>query len=220
MSSTLQAMYSRSKKAWSKKGKRAAQARLRFCVIHFGDILWRCGVGASVIPYGPEVDEVTKQFQALLGGKVAASSTDDGDSESDGDESPPPSFIFCSASVIEDQSDIVGRSRLIEFTDSAEHPGWEVPHDIFTSAVTSVFEASAMVGRFDTRKALSHSLEQLLLINASSTTLLEALAGFGKSMLANEIVQVSRARESAQKKSWRRHRKFLLSRSLILSSPL
>jgi hypothetical protein len=77
-----------------------------------------------------------------------------------------------------------------------------------------------MVGRFDTRKALSHSLEQLLLINASSTTLLEALAGFGKSMLANEIVQVSRARESAQNESWRRHRKFLRSRSLILSSPL
>ncbi|GMI30747.1 hypothetical protein TeGR_g432, partial [Tetraparma gracilis] len=49
-----------------KKGKLVPRATLSACVIHFGDVLWRAGVGGSVIPFGPEVDELTAQFQLLL----------------------------------------------------------------------------------------------------------------------------------------------------------
>jgi hypothetical protein len=165
-----------------KKGKELLQARPTTFVIHFGDILWRAGVGGSVIPYGPEVDEVTAQFQLLQRSLNEANN-------SSGGRAP----IYCKASVVEEQLDLSGESRLIKFTDSPEHPEWKVPHDIFSEALSTVFVASEMSGRADIRLGLSRSLQELLLINASSNTLLEARAGFGKSTLANEIVQVSRA---------------------------
>ncbi|GMI39060.1 hypothetical protein TeGR_g1072, partial [Tetraparma gracilis] len=163
-----------------KKGKELLQARPTTFVIHFGDILWRAGVGGSVIPYGPEVDEVTAQFQLLQRSLNEANN-------SSGGRAP----IYCKASVVEEQLDLSGESRLIKFTDSPEHPEWKVPHDIFSEALSTVFVASEMSGRTDIRLGLSRSLQELLLINASSNTLLEARAGFGKSTLANEIVQIA-----------------------------
>ncbi|GMI30728.1 hypothetical protein TeGR_g13717 [Tetraparma gracilis] len=173
-----------------KKGKLEPRAILSACVIHFGDVLWRAGVGGSVIPFGPEVDELTAQLQLLLGDSKGTDVSGGGDGN-DSDDDQPPASIYCKASVIQEQLELTGESRLIKFTDSTEHPDWMVPQDVFTDAVKTVFEGSEMAGRSDTRKALSHALSDLLLINASSTTLLEARAGFGKSMLANEIVQVA-----------------------------
>ncbi|GMI20721.1 hypothetical protein TeGR_g7248, partial [Tetraparma gracilis] len=172
-----------------KKGKLVPRANLSACVIHFGDVLWRAGVGGSVIPFGPEVDELTAQFQLLLGGSKEANVSGGGDGN-DSDDDQPPASIYCKASVIQEQLELTGESRLIKFT-GTEHPDWMVPQDVFTDAVRTVFEGSEMAGRSGTREALSHALSDLLLINASSTTLLEARAGFGKSMLANEIVQVA-----------------------------
>jgi hypothetical protein len=173
-----------------KKGKQMPQVSLSFCAIHFGDVLWRAGVGGSVIPYGPEVDELTVQFQLLLGDskETIVSGVGVGNDSDDGQR---PASIYCKASVIQEQLELTDESRLIKFTDSVKHPEWMVPQDVFTDAVRTVFEGSEMAGRSGTRNALSTALAELLLINASSTTLLEARAGFGKSMLANEIVQVS-----------------------------
>jgi hypothetical protein len=50
-----------------------------------------------------------------------------------------------------------------------------------------------MAGRGELRTDLAESLEQLLLVNAASLTVLEARAGFGKSMMAKETVQVAEA---------------------------
>jgi hypothetical protein len=55
-----------------------------------------------------------------------------------------------------------------------------------------------MAGRAGTRRVLSGSLEALLLANASSLTLLEARAGFGKSKITGELVQVRRCEASAK----------------------
>ncbi|GMI30768.1 hypothetical protein TeGR_g6407, partial [Tetraparma gracilis] len=156
LSGRFQRHSSRQAEAGKKKGKRVPQARLSVCVVHFGDVLWRAGVGGSVIPFGPEVDELTAQFQLLLGDSKEANVSGGGDGN-DSDDDQPPASTYCKASVIQEQLELTGESRLIEFTDSAEHPEWMVPQDVFTAAVKTVFEASEMAGRSDTRKALSHA---------------------------------------------------------------
>jgi hypothetical protein len=179
--------------------------KLKCCVVHFGEtILWRAGrhleperagednderpplrtypppahaigVGGSVIPYGLEVDEVTAQLQRLL----AAS------------DSFAAGAIFCRSTVVDDQLEADGASAMISFSEIPNHPGWKEPRDVFTRAVKSAIASSSMAGRQSTREKISGFLEELLLVNASSVMILEGRAGFGKSKIVKETVQVT-----------------------------
>ena len=167
----LAKQFSPDKIARLKEAKAQPRARMLFAIVHFGDIMWRTGVNGALVPFGPEVDEITAQSFHLL-------------------SVPPPDspLLFCRSSAISMQT---STSRLISFTPIPSHPDYLAPHDVFTSAVTSVFTSSKMTGRRDIRKALATSLERLLLVNKTSVSVLEARAGFGKSMVANEIIAMS-----------------------------
>jgi hypothetical protein len=158
-------------------------SRMVFGVVEFGDISWRAGVNGSVVPYGSEVDVVTGQFQKLLKETSAFAMS----------ISPPEPRLFCSVSsiVAELDSSLGRRSMLIEYDDIPNHPDWKAPRDVLSAVVTEVFSKSYVAGRQETRKILKTSLERLLLVDGASTTILEARAGFGKSMVADEVVAIA-----------------------------
>jgi predicted ATPase len=168
-----------------KDRKRIASARLLFCVAHHGDIMWRAGVGGSVIPYGAEVDLCTKQFQRVLVEELEE------DKYNDCYDQP---VTYCPAETVRRSLEVTGghKVKLITFKDISDHPGWMEPHDVLTPAFLSIYQDSQMIGRRDVRAALSQSLESLLLTNESSINLIEAKAGFGKSVVAREVSDIAR----------------------------
>lgn len=178
-------------------------ASVRFCVISFGDILWRSGLSGGIIPYGKEVDEVTAQFQVTAlpsdrKGEERAKQYSNKPPPSPrytqlllASPNQPPGAVYCSSSAVSAQQAIDGESCMISFSSIPDHPKWEAPNDKFSRAVNSVRSSSSLAGRQSIRKVLSDSLEMLLISNTSSLSILESRAGFGKSKLASEVVQVS-----------------------------
>ena len=140
-------------------------------IIHQSEVTFRASVNGAVLPDGPAIHDIME-----LQGRVLSDRTQSNSRSGSHD-------VFVHASTVTTADD----SNLISFHEIPEQPGWLQPRDVLTSAVKTVFADSSMIGRVETRKNLSHSLERLLLVGEASVTVLEARAGFGKSMVAKEV---------------------------------
>ena len=165
-------MFHRTKDRGGRDGKTTCYGVLKYAIIDYGDLMWRVGFSGGTVPYGPVIDNVTTQLNLIK-------------------KTWPPTetVIFVNEKHITRDS----RSRLINFSHISEpvFSKWKSPSDVLTNAVTAVFERSEMAGRTKTRKVLAQRLERLLLVSESSITILEARAGFGKSITAGEIIKVA-----------------------------
>jgi len=87
-------------------------------------------------------------------------------------------------------SSALSSSVLVDFFTQEPTSPYHIPRELFFRSITRLFTSTKLAGRSPELADLFSSLENLLLTNASSLTILESRSGYGKSFLAKEFVSL------------------------------